>query len=148
MKCPHCNQKRSRVVDTRESGDGIRRRRQCMNCEQRFTTYEQISTSVHIVKSDGRREPFDRIKLLNGIRISCAKRPIAMAELEGLANQIEENVHNAGRAEIPSSEIGNQVLDGLKEIDPVAYIRFATVYMELPDIESVRAELDRLMGRI
>ncbi len=119
-----------------------------MNCEQRFTTYEQISTSVHIVKSDGRREPFDRIKLLNGIRISCAKRPIAMTELEGLANQIEESVHNAGRAEIPSSEIGNQVLDGLKQIDPVAYIRFATVYMDLPDIESVRAELDRLMGRI
>lgn len=135
-------------MDTRESGDGIRRRRQCMNCEQRFTTYEQISTSLHIVKSDGRREPFDRIKLLNGIRISCAKRPIAMSELEGLADHIEESVYNAGRAEIPSSELGNQVLDGLKEIDPVAYIRFATVYMELPDIESVRTELDRLMGRI
>ena len=118
-----------------------------MNCSQRFTTYEQISTSVHIVKSDGRREPFDRIKLLNGIRVASAKRPIATAELEGLADQIEEFVYSAGKTEIPSSEIGNRVLDGLKEIDPVAYIRFATVYMDLPDLEAVRAELDRLMGR-
>jgi len=114
MKCPHCNQKQSRVVDTRESGDGIRRRRQCKSCGQRFTTYEQISAAVHIVKTDGRREPFDRIKLLNGIRISCAKREISMGEQEGLADQIEEYVHSAGKAEVPSSEIGNMVLDGLK----------------------------------
>ena len=147
MKCPHCGHKGSRVIDTRDSGDGIRRRRQCTNCVQRFTTYEQINTAVHIVKSDGRREPFDRIKLLNGIRVASAKRPIPVSELEGLTDQIEEYVYSSGKAEIPSNVVGNMVLDGLKQIDPVAYIRFATVYMDLPDLESIRAELDRLMGR-
>ncbi len=147
MKCPHCDHKRSRVVDTRESGDGIRRRRQCTNCSQRFTTYEQINTAVHIVKTDGRREPFDRIKLLNGMRVASAKRAVPVARLEELADQIEEHVYGSGRAEIASSIVGNMVLDGLKQIDPVAYIRFATVYMDLRDLESVRAELDRLMGR-
>ncbi|MCP4166696.1 MAG: transcriptional repressor NrdR [Chloroflexi bacterium] len=147
MKCPHCDHKRSRVIDTRESGDGIRRRRQCTSCSQRFTTYEQINTAVHIVKTDGRREPFDRIKLLNGMRVASAKRAIPVARLEGLADQIEEHVYGSGRAEIASSIVGNMVLDGLKQIDPVAYIRFATVYMDLRDLESVRAELDRLMGR-
>lgn len=147
MKCPHCGQSQSRVIDTRDSGDGIRRRRLCTSCEQRFTTYEQVNTSVHIIKSDGRREPFDRIKLLNGIRMACAKRPIAMAELEGLAEQIDEYVHNAGKAEIPSNVIGNMVLDRLQAIDPVAYIRFASVYMELPDLDSIRAEIDRFIGR-
>ncbi len=147
MKCPHCDHKRSRVIDTRESGDGIRRRRQCTSCSQRFTTYEQINTAVHIVKTDGRREPFDRIKLLNGMRVASAKRAVPVARLEELADQIEEHVYGSGRAEIASSIVGNMVLDGLKQIDPVAYIRFATVYMDLRDLESVRAELDRLMGR-
>ncbi|NOZ71397.1 MAG: transcriptional repressor NrdR [Chloroflexi bacterium] len=147
MKCPHCGYDGSRVIDTRDSGDGIRRRRVCKQCNQRFTTYEQVNTAVHIVKSDGRREPFDRIKLLNGIRVASAKRPIATANLEGIVDQIEEYVHNSGRAEIPSKEIGNIVLNRLKAIDPVAYIRFATVYMDLPDLEAVRTEIDRLMGR-
>lgn len=147
MKCPHCASTHSRVIDTRDSGDGIRRRRLCTACDQRFTTHEQINTAVHIVKSDGRREPFDRIKLLNGIRVACAKRPISSAELDGIVNQIDEHVHSIGRAEIQSKTVGNMVLDRLKAVDPVAYIRFATVYMELPDLEAVRTELDRLMGR-
>lgn len=147
MKCPHCGHDGSRVIDTRNSGDGIRRRRVCKQCNQRFTTYEQLNTAVHIIKSDGRREPFDRIKLLNGIRVASAKRPIATAHLEGIVDQIEEYVHNSGRTEIPSKEIGNIVLNRLKAIDPVAYIRFATVYMDLPDLESVRSEIDRLMDR-
>ncbi|MBX7232956.1 MAG: transcriptional regulator NrdR [Caldilineales bacterium] len=147
MKCPHCSFDQSRVIDTRESGDGIRRRRLCGRCGERFTTYEQVSTAVQLVKSDGRREPFDRTKLLNGIRMACAKRPIAMADLEGIADQIEEYVHSTGKAEIPSKVVGNMVLERLKTIDPVAYIRFATVYLDLPDLEAVRAEIDRLMGR-
>ena len=146
MKCPHCGHDQSRVLDTRESGDGIRRRRLCANCDARFTTYEQVSTAVHIVKSDGRREPFDRTKLLNGVRIACAKRPIAMAELERIADQIEEFVHGSGKAEVPSKVIGNMILDRLRTVDPVAYIRFATIYMELPDLEAVQHEINRLMG--
>jgi transcriptional repressor NrdR len=135
------------VLDTRDSGDGIRRRRLCLNCQKRFTTYEQVSVAVHVIKSDGRREPFDRTKLLNGIRMACAKRPIAMDELEGIVEQIEEYVYNSGQAEIPSKTIGNMVLDRLQEIDPVAYIRFATVYLELPDLNAVRDVIDKLVGR-
>lgn len=147
MKCPHCGQDQSRVLDTRDSGDGIRRRRVCASCGKRFTTYEQVSTAIHVIKADGRREPFDRTKLLNGIRVACAKRPIAMADLEGIADQIEEYVHGTGKAEIASEVIGNMVLERLKAIDPVAYIRFATVYLELPDLEAVQAEMKRLMGQ-
>ena len=147
MKCPFCGHNRSRVLDTRDSGDGIRRRRLCLNCNKRFTTYEQVSVAVHVIKSDGRREAFDRIKLLNGIRMSCAKRPIAMDDLEGIVDQIEEYVYNSGQAEIRSTVIGNMVLDRLQEIDPVAYIRFATVYLELPDLNSVRDVIDKLVGR-
>ncbi len=147
MKCPYCGHPRSRVLDTRDSGDGIRRRRLCLNCQKRFTTYEQVSVAVHVIKSDGRREAFDRTKLLNGIRMACAKRPIAMSELEGIVEQIEEYVYNAGQAEIPSKVIGNMVLDRLQEVDPVAYIRFATVYLELPDLDAVQAVIENLVGR-
>ncbi len=147
MKCPFCGHTRSRVLDTRDSGDGIRRRRLCLNCNKRFTTYEQVSVAVHVIKSDGRREPFDRTKLLNGIRMACAKRPIAMDELERIVEQIEEYVYNAGQAEIPSKVIGNMVLDRLQEVDPVAYIRFATVYLELPDLDAVQAVIENLVGR-
>ncbi len=147
MKCPFCGHNRSRVLDTRDSGDGIRRRRLCLNCDKRFTTYEQVSVAVYVIKSDGRREAFDRTKLLNGVRMACAKRPIAMSELESIVNQVEEFVYNAGQAEVLSSVIGNQVLDRLQEIDPVAYIRFATVYLELPDLNSVRDVIDKLVGR-
>ena len=147
MKCPFCGYNRSRVLDTRDSGDGIRRRRLCLNCNKRFTTYEQVSVAVHVIKSDGRREAFDRTKLLNGLRMACAKRPIAMDELEGIVSQIEDHVYNSGQAEITSTIIGNMVLDRLQEIDPVAYIRFATVYLELPDLNSVRDVIDKLVGR-
>lgn len=147
MKCPYCGSDKSRVIDTRESGEGIRRRRVCTSCQQRFTTYEQVSTAIQVIKADGRREPFDRNKLLNGIRVACAKRPIAMADLEGIVDQIEEYVHSLGKTEVPSKLIGNMVLERLKAIDPVAYIRFATVYLELPDLEAVQREINRLMGK-
>lgn len=147
MKCPFCGHNRSRVLDTRDSGDGIRRRRLCLHCDKRFTTYEQVSVAVHVIKSDGRREAFDRTKLLNSIRMACAKRPIAMDELEGIVNQIEEYVYNSGKAEVPSKVIGNMILDQLQKIDPVAYIRFATVYLDLPDLDAVRNVIDTLVGR-
>jgi len=146
MQCPYCGHPDSRVVDTRATGDSIRRRRECQSCHKRFTTYEQISEALLIVKRDGRREPFDRHKLLQGIRIACAKRPIAMADIEGIVDQIEERLFSMGRAEVPSKVIGEMVLAKLKELDPLAYIRFAMVYMEMEDIQSLQRELDRLMA--
>jgi transcriptional repressor NrdR len=130
MKCPHCAGFDSRVVDTRSAGDGIRRRRECKCCGQRFTTYEQVATALHIVKSDGRREPYDRQKLLDGIRLACAKRPIAMADIERIVDQVEEY---------------GKLLELLKELDEVGYIRFATVYLELTDLGAVKDEIDRLL---
>lgn len=144
MQCPHCGHADSRVVDTRPAGDGIRRRRECLACRRRFTTYEQISEALIVVKRDGRREPFDRHKLLQGIRIACAKRPIAMADIERAVDQIEERLFSLGKAEVRSEMIGEMVLARLKELDPLAYIRYAIVYMEMEDVESLQRELDRL----
>jgi transcriptional repressor NrdR len=146
MLCPYCGHPDSRVVDTRATGESVRRRRECQACTKRFTTYEQISEALLIVKRDGRREPFDRHKLLQGIRIACAKRPIAMTDIERIVNQIEEYLFGLGRAEVPSPVIGQMVLEKLKELDPLAYIRFAIVYMEIGDVEALRRELDRLMA--
>jgi transcriptional repressor NrdR len=117
-----------------------------MACHKRFTTYEQISEALLIVKRDGRREPFDRNKLLQGVRIACAKRPIAMADIERVVGQIEEYLFSLGRAEVKSDVIGQLVLEKLKEIDPLAYIRFAIVYMEMADVEALQHELVRLMS--
>ncbi len=144
MQCPHCGHADSRVVDTRTTSDGIRRRRECLACRKRFTTYEQISEALIVVKRDGRREPFDRYKLLQGIRIACAKRPIAMADIERAVDQIEEHLFSLGKAEVRSEMIGEMVLAKLKELDPLAYIRYAIVYMEMEDVESLQRELDRL----
>lgn len=144
MQCPYCGHPDSRVVDTRAASESIRRRRECQSCRKRFTTYEQISEMLLIVKRDGRREPFDRHKLQQGIRIACAKRPIAMEEVERIVNQIEEHVFSLGKAEVDSGVIGQMVLEKLKELDPLAYIRFAIVYLNLDDVEALGQELDRL----
>jgi transcriptional repressor NrdR len=146
MQCPYCGDGDSRVVDTRATGESIRRRRECQTCRKRFTTYEQISEALLIVKRDGRREPFDRHKLLQGIRIACAKRPIAMTEIERIVNQIEEYVFGLGKAEVQSEVIGQMILEKLKELDPLAYVRFAIVYLNIDDVETLRRELDRLMA--
>jgi transcriptional repressor NrdR len=146
MICPYCGHPDSRVVDTRATGESIRRRRECQACRKRFTTYEQITETLLIVKRDGRREPFDRHKLLQGIRIACAKRPIAMADIERIVSQIEEHLLGQGRAEVRSEAVGQMVLEKLKELDPLAYIRFAIVYMNIEDVEALRRELDRLMA--
>ena len=146
MKCPYCSGVLSRVVDTRPVGDGIRRRRECRECGRRFTTYEQVMPSLVVIKSDGRREPYDRQKLMTGIQIACAKRPISTAALEGLVDTVEDRVFHLGKAEVKSSVIGEMVLEGLKALDQVAYIRFATVYLALEDLNAVRAEIDRLLA--
>jgi transcriptional repressor NrdR len=146
MQCPYCGNPDSRVVDTRATGESIRRRRECQACRKRFTTYEQISEALLIVKRDGRREPFDRHKLLQGIRIACAKRPIGMPEIERIVNQIEEHVFGLGKAEVSSEVIGQKILEKLKELDPLAYVRFAIVYLNMEDVETLRGELERLMA--
>ncbi len=149
MKCPHCGETNTKVVDTmHESGGGIRRRRECNNCDRRFSTLERaILTAPLVVKSDGRREPFDREKLLGGIRVACAKRPISSDALEGLVNSVEARIQQTGKAEVPSKLIGDMVIAGLKELDQVAYIRFAMVYLGLKDMEAVRREIDKILQR-
>ena len=146
MQCPHCGHTQHKVIDTRETGDAIRRRRQCESCSQRFTTYEHIAANLLVVKSDGRREPFDRQKLTAGIQVAATKRPISQEMIEGLVTHIQEALLNTGRTEVPSAAIGRMVLEQLAEIDQVAYIRFASVYLNLHDLAEVRSEIDRLMS--
>ncbi len=147
MRCPHCNDTHNRVIDTRDAGDAIRRRRKCEKCERRFTTYEHVSANLLIVKSDGRREPFDRQKLLQGIQIATVKRPISREAIEGIVTQIEEVLQSQGRAETQSKMVGSMVLDHLAELDRVSYIRFASVYLDMSDLSEIQSEIDRLMGR-
>jgi transcriptional repressor NrdR len=147
MRCPHCGHTQHRVIDTRDAGEDIRRRRRCDDCGHRFTTYEHVAANLLVVKSDGRREPYERQKLLSGIQIASVKRPISRESIEHVVTQIEEALYALGRTEVPSSTIGNLVLDHLSHLDQVAYIRFASVYLEMNDLNEIRAEIDRLMGR-
>lgn len=145
MKCPHCGEDSSRVVDTRTTGDGIRRRRACDACAKRFTTYEHVAASLLILKSDGRREPYDRQKLMHGVLTACAKRPIPQAAVEDLVNSIEDELAGLGRAEIKSSQVGALVLEHLKRLDPMAYIRFAMVYLQLSDLKDLQEHISRMV---
>ena len=147
MVCPHCGHGNHKVIDTRDTGEAIRRRRECQQCGQRFTSYEHVAPSLLVIKRDGRRESFDRQKLLAGIRKSTVKRPISSATIEEIARFVEESVSGMGKAEVKSEIIGNLVLDQLAKVDQVAYIRFASVYLEFNDVIEVRAEIDRLIGR-
>lgn len=147
MRCPYCGSGQSRVIDTRDAGQGTRRRRECQGCGQRFTTYERVTDALMVIKRDGRREPWDAGKVLTGIRIASAKRPIPVEEMENLVSRVEEQVFSLGKAEVSSAYVGQLVLEELKALDEVAYIRFATVYLELGDLEAVRAEIDRLLQR-
>jgi transcriptional repressor NrdR len=148
MKCPYCSSTDTRVIDTREVGDGIRRRRECQNCQQRFTTYEQIAkVNLVVIKNDGRREAFDRQKLFDGIWRACTKRPISTETIEQVVNNIETNLYNLGKAEVPSRVIGEMVMERLREVDEVAYVRFASVYRSFSDLETLKREVDDLMGR-
>ncbi|MBE0408742.1 MAG: transcriptional repressor NrdR [Anaerolineales bacterium] len=147
MHCPYCHGKSTRVIDTsRDSRGGIRRRRECENCQQRFSTYERaILSSPLIVKQDGTREEFDREKLLRGIRISCAKRPVSAADIERLVGEIEATLQSMGRAEVSSRVVGDMVIAGLKELDQIAYIRYAIVYLGFDDLLSIRQEINRIL---
>jgi transcriptional repressor NrdR len=147
MRCPYCQNERSRVVDTtRDSRGGVRRRRECVNCGQRFSTYERpILATPMLVKQDGTREEFDREKLVRGIRISCAKRPVSAADIDRLVGEIESALQAMGRAEVSSRVVGDMVIAGLKDLDQVAYIRYAIVYLGLDDLRSIREEIDHLL---
>ncbi|MGB9801317.1 MAG: transcriptional regulator NrdR, partial [Thermanaerothrix sp.] len=137
----------TRVLDTtHDQRGGIRRRRECEKCHQRFSTYERpILATPLVVKKDGTREEFDREKLVRGIRIACAKRPVSAAEIERLVGEIESSLQQMGRAEVPSRVIGDMVIAGLKELDQIAYIRYAIVYLNLNDLRAIREEIDRLL---
>jgi transcriptional repressor NrdR len=147
MRCPYCKFQESRVVDTtHDSRGGVRRRRECEHCGQRFSTYERpILATPLIVKQDNSREEFDRDKLIRGIRISCAKRPVSAADIERLVGEIETTLQSLGRAEVSSRVVGDLVISGLKGLDQIAYIRYAIVYLGLDDLKSIRSEIDRLL---
>jgi transcriptional repressor NrdR len=147
MRCPYCQSHDTRVVDTsHDTRGGIRRRRECFDCGNRFSTYERaILATPLLVKQDGTREEFDRDKLIRGIRISCAKRPVSAADMERLVGEIESALQAMGRSEVSSRVVGDMVINGLKSLDQVAYIRYAIVYLGLDDLKSIRHEIDRLL---
>ncbi len=137
MKCMYCGFTESKVIDSRASEDGtsIRRRRECLRCGRRFTTYETVETTpILVIKNDGTRQPFDPSKIWNGIIKSCEKRPVALHDIDRLVGDIEKKVYNTLEQEIPSSRIGEYVMEGLKTLDQVAYIRFASVYRQFRDV--------------
>jgi len=147
MRCPHCMSENTHVIDTtHDSRGGIRRRRECDDCAQRFSTYERavLSTPI-IIKKDNTREEFDKEKLLQGIRIACAKRPVSAEQIERLAGEIESSLQQIGKLEIPSRVIGDMVIDGLKKLDHVAYIRYAIVYLPLTNLQAIEDEINQLL---
>ena len=149
MRCPFCDFEESKVVDSRptEEGGAIRRRRECLSCGKRFTTYEKIErVPVMIVKKDKTREPFDKEKLLRGLLRACEKRPIPFQVLDELATDVEMVVYNSLEREITTNQIGELVMQRLKKIDDIAYVRFASVYRQFTDLNSFREELNKLLG--
>jgi transcriptional repressor NrdR len=147
MRCPYCQNDYLKVIDTtHDSHGGIRRRRECLKCGQRFSSYERpILATPLIVKQDGTREEFERAKLERGIRIACAKRPVSAAEIERLLGQVEAALQRQGKSEISSRVVGDLVIKGLKELDQIAYIRYAIVYLRMDDLHALRNEIDRLL---
>ena len=148
MKCPYCGDQESKVVDSRHSEDGlsIRRRRECLACQKRFTTYETVeSLPVIVVKKDGSRQSFDRNKILNGMVRACEKRPVPLAELENAASEIEQILQNSLEREVSSEDIGELVMERLKRLDEVSYVRFASVYRQFKDIRSFMDELNKFL---
>ena len=147
MHCPHCASKNTKVIDTtHDSKGGIRRRRECEDCEQRFSTYERaILSTPLIIKKDNLREEFDREKLTRGIRIACAKRPVPAAEIERLSGDIEAKLQRMNKLEIHSRVIGDMVIEGLRDLDKIAYIRYAIVYLPLNNMNEIIEEINRLL---
>ncbi|MFY9214753.1 MAG: transcriptional regulator NrdR [Tissierellaceae bacterium] len=148
MKCPYCDYIETKVVDSRptDEGQAIRRRRECINCGKRFTTYEKIEEiPIIVVKKDGNRQSYDRNKLLNGIIKSCEKRPVSINDIEQIVDDIEKTLSNSLEKEITSVQIGEMVMDKLKDLDEVAYVRFASVYRQFKDVNSFMTELKKLL---
>lgn len=148
MKCPFCDQPDTKVIDSRPTDDGraIRRRRECEGCGKRFTTYEKVEEILFmVVKRDGSRESFDRNKVLNGIIRACEKRPVSIAQMEGIVDDIERNLNNQMEKEVSSAYIGDLVMEHLAELDEVAYVRFASVYRQFKDVNTFVAEIEKLL---
>ncbi|HEY3344541.1 MAG TPA: transcriptional regulator NrdR [Anaerolineaceae bacterium] len=148
MRCPYCQNPDTRVLDTThdDAHGGVRRRRECERCHQRFSTYERAILAMPLViKTDGAREEFDREKLMRGLRIACAKRPVSATEINKLVGEIELALQKLGRSEVSSRVIGDMVINGLKELDHIAYIRYAIVYLHLGDLHAIRNEIDQLL---
>jgi transcriptional repressor NrdR len=146
MQCPACNHQENRVTDSRESGDSVRRRRECLSCQHRFTTFERVEYRLPlVVKRDGRREPFDRDKLIGGMRLACRKRAVPEEALELIADQVERALARKVDRELPSTEIGRLLLPELQKLDPIAYVRFASVYLDIQSTEELFAVLSPLL---
>lgn len=149
MNCPHCGHTESKVIDSRDVNDGVRRRRQCLSCDSRFTTYERIQpVGLFVVKKDRRREEFNKEKLLSGIRKACEKRPLAAADVDKLADDIEAELYVMGRSEVSASSLGDMTMDKLKTLDNIAYIRFASVYRNFQDVTEFKQEVDSLVDNL
>lgn len=148
MKCPYCGHVRTRVIDTaHDTRGGIRRRRVCQDCDQRFSTYERaILSTPLIIKRGGTREEFSRDKIMAGLRLACEKRPVAAADLERIVDEVELELQKLGKSEVSSELVGDAIIRRLQELDHVAYIRFATVYLRLADLQAVQDEIDRLLA--
>lgn len=150
MRCPFCSEPDTRVVDSRltDEGSAVRRRRECPRCGRRFTTYERVEeVPLMVVKKDGRREPFSRQKVLAGVMKACEKRPIAVARMEELVDRVERAVRSQGEPEVSSRFIGELVMEELRRLDPVAYVRFASVYREFQDVTGFVTEIEQFLGR-
>lgn len=148
MKCPHCEHDEDKVVDSRPSQDNaaIRRRRECLKCHERFTTYEYVEQgTLTVVKSNDRREPYDQYKLLYGIKLACNKRPVTMKEIEGMVADIESLIKGKSKTEVNSKEIGEMVMEKLKQVDEIAYVRFASVYRKFKDKAEFLDEMKKLL---
>ena len=149
MKCPFCGYNESKVIDSRpaDEGSSIRRRRECLSCAKRFTTYETVeSLPMVVVKKDGSRQSFDRSKVLGGMIRACEKRPVPLAELEKIAEEIEQDLQNSMEREVSTETIGEKVMERLRNVDQVAYVRFASVYRQFKDIDTFMAELNKLLA--
>jgi len=147
VKCPFCDEIEDKVVDSRMAKEGqvIRRRRECLSCKRRYTTYERVEESLPMVaKKDTRREPFDRVKILNGLKKACEKRPISVATIEAVTDRIEKRIQEMGETEVQSRIVGEEVMKELHDLDQVAYVRFASVYREFKDIDQFMDELKAL----
>lgn len=147
MRCPYCGKENTKVIDSRPTDDSaIRRRRQCDNCGKRFTTYEKVEMMpIIVIKKDENREPYDREKIVSGIVRSCHKRPVSLSQINQMVDEIETQIFNSGEKEIPTTKIGMIVMDKLKQLDEVAYVRFASVYREFKDVNTFLEEINKIL---